>query len=74
MPVHGHFTGSIKMKKQVVNCLTGETEVIDMSPDEIAQMTAIFEANVLAEQNKQPTLEDRLESLEAELSTLKNKD
>lgn len=62
------------MKKQVVNCLTGETEVIDMSPDEIAQMTAIFEANVLAEQNKQPTLEDRLESLEAELSTLKNKD
>jgi len=58
------------MKKQIVNCETGLTEIVDCTPEEIAQA---LERSSLAEKQDPPppTIEDRLKQLETQLSTLK---
>lgn len=60
------------MKKQIVNCETGETEIIDIPDDEKAELLAkSAEVADKALEPKPKTLEERFAALEAELAALK---
>lgn len=58
------YMGSINMKKQIVNCETGVTEIVDCTPEEIDK--ALESASLISlKDTPPPTIEERLAALEA---------
>ena len=60
------------MRKEVVNCSTGKSTVVQMDDEEIASFNSHREKLRLEALNSPPTIEDRLTALEESVRAIIN--